>query len=155
LTFFPSLFHRRPPGPARTRTRQLRYSLSVLLLAGPAVTGCDSAQPVASEAGSHAPQAPATSRPADLLPCTSDEVVATTVTDYVAGARETRSPEVQAAAWAAAQDGLVTGSPTVAHQSGHRIDITFADSTNRVATVLTFHKGGEGGWLLETTRACQ
>ncbi|RAK42192.1 hypothetical protein B0I29_10213 [Actinoplanes lutulentus] len=151
MTSNPSLFHR----PARARTRRLRNSLAVLLLAGPAMTGCGGAQLVASEAGSPAPQAPTTSRPADLLSCTSDEVVATTMTDYAPGTRETRSPEVQAAAWAAAQGGSVTGSPTVAHQSDHFTYITFTDSTNRVATVLTFDKGDEGGWLLTTTRACQ
>lgn len=118
------------------------------------MTGCGGAQRVASEAGSPASQAPTTS-PAGLLSCTGDEVVATTMTDYAPGTRETRSREVQAAAWAAAQDGPVTGSPTVAHRSDHRTHVTFADPTNRVATVLTFDKGDEGGWLLTTTRACR
>ncbi|WP_433832397.1 hypothetical protein ACQP2E_16025 [Actinoplanes sp. CA-015351] len=108
-----------------------------------------------SEVDAHASREPATSSPADLLSCTGDEVVAMTVIDYAPDARETRSPEAQATAWAAAQAGSVTGSPTVARQTGDRIDVTFADSTNRVTTALTFHNGGETGWLLEKTQACQ
>jgi len=98
-------------------------------------------------------QAGAAGEPEALLSCAGGKTVSSTV-DHDDSTKETRSPEEQATAYAAAQAGAFSGAQKMAYESDDRVDVTFVDASSRVTAVLSYSNDGDLGWRLKDAISC-
>ncbi len=94
----------------------------------------------------------AVDKPEELLSCARGKMVTAVVADD-GSTKETRSPQEQAAAFAAVQAGAFAGEQNVAYDSGNRVDITFTDTSGKVTAVMSYEKG-DLGWRLREAVSC-
>lgn len=114
-----------------------------LLVSAAAMTACGGQE---NQSGA------AADKPEKLLSCADGKMVATTVGDD-GSSKETRSPQEQAAAFAAVQAGAFAGAQKVAYDSEDRVNITFSDASGRVTAVMSY-ENGDLGWRLREALSC-